>query len=162
MHPEDHSPQMKKMLNFFHKFEHVVLMILAVLSATILVVAVVRLAIYAYIIIFSKILHPVDIVYEDLNEIFGKIMTLLIFIEFMNSIIHVIRKGDLKLLVKDVTLITGLAICRKLIMLDYSAKEPLFIVSMALVLIAIGIFYFIIMKARVQKLAGPKENRETT
>lgn len=144
-------------LKLFHRFENLISIILAVLIVGILGVALVRIAVSSYILIFSNILTPTEIAYEHFNDIFGKIMTLIITIEFMNSILSVLKTGDLKGLVLDVTLITGLAIARKLIIFDYSSTEPMAIIAMGVVLTAVGIFYFLIRINTLSKYLSRKE-----
>lgn len=141
---KDSKSPIDKLLRLFHHFEFFISIILAILISGILGVAVIRIAVYSYLLIFSEVLTPTNIDYVAFNDIFGKIMTLLITIEFMNSILHVLKTGELKQLVKDVTLITGLAVARKLIIFDYSNSEHMQIIAMAIVLVSVGIFYFFI------------------
>ena len=151
----DKSP-INKIVGMFQRFEYFVSILLAVLLAAILCVAVMRVAIFSYLLIFSKIVTPTEILYEDFNNIFGKILTLFITIEFMNSILRILRTGELKRLVVDVTLITGLAITRKLIILDYSNTDHMTIIAMGIVLVSVGIFYFLV---RIETLSKYLRNK---
>lgn len=153
---ENNKTLIDKILKLFHSFENFISIILALLIVGILGVALVRIAVSSYQLIFSNILTPTEIVYEHFNDIFGKIMTLLITIEFMNSIISVLKTGNLKILVQDVTLITGLAIARKLLIFDYSQTGHMTIIAMGVVLMAVGIFYFLI---RVDTLSKKLPNK---
>ncbi len=78
------------------------------------------------------------------SDIFGKIINLLISIEFMTSIVKVLKTHEVRILILDVSLITGLAICRKLIIFDYEHSDGHLIIGMALLLIGLGIFYFLV------------------
>ena len=156
---KDTKSPIDKLLKLFHYLEYGISIILAIIIAGILAVAVVRIAVYAYLLIFSQLLTPTNIDYGAFNDIFGKIMTLLITIEFMNSILHILKTGELKQLLKDVTLITGLAIARKLIIFEYTTAEPMTIIAMGIVLVSVGIFYFLIRVDTLSKYMR-KGNRE--
>ena len=156
---KDTKSPIDKLLKLFHYLEYGISIILAIIIAGILAVAVVRIAVYSYLLIFSQLLTPTNIDYGAFNDIFGKIMTLLITIEFMNSILHILKTGELKQLLKDVTLITGLAIARKLIIFEYTTAEPMTIIAMGIVLVSVGIFYFLIRVDTLSKYMD-KGNRK--
>jgi uncharacterized membrane protein (DUF373 family) len=147
-------------IGLFQRFEYFISLILAVLIALVLVVAVIRVAIYSYHLIFSKVLTPMLIVYDDFSILFGQIIALLIIVEFMNSILSVLKTRDIKRLVKDVILITGLAISRKLIILDYSSAEYMSIIAMGILLISIGVFYFLICLESFSKNLSVKTKKK--
>jgi uncharacterized membrane protein (DUF373 family) len=94
---------------------------------------------------------PEEISCEDYQLIFGKIMTLLISLEFMTSIIKVLKTHNVRTLNKDVVLITALAIARKLIIYDYDKAAPLSILTLGALLIAIGILYYLINRDPASK-----------
>lgn len=149
-----------KLLRLFTRFEYLTSIFLSILIAGILLVATIRIAYFTYTMIFSNILSPATIVYADFNDLFGKIITLLIIIEFMNSILSVLKTRDLKRLVQDVTLITGLAIARKLIIFDYTDSDHMTIIAMGVMLIAVGVFYFLIRIDTVLKYLRNKNSNK--
>ena len=146
--------------DIFQKFEYLISIIMAVLIGGLVVVATVRIIVFTYNMVFSKAFFPTSIKFEDFNELFGMIMTLLIIIEFMNSILSVLRSRELKGIVKDVSLITGLAIARKLIILDYTQTEPLTVLAMSGVLVAVGVFYFLVKVETISKLTSNRQKKE--
>ena len=156
---KDTKSPIDKLLKLFHYLEYGISIILAIIIAGILAVAVIRIAVYSYLLIFSQLLTPTNIDYGAFNDIFKKIMTLLITIEFMNSILHILKTGELKQLLKDVTLITGLAIARKLIIFEYTKAEPMTVIAMGIELVSVGIFYFLIRVDTLSKYV-PRGNRE--
>ena len=85
------------------------------------------------------------------SDIFAKIITLLISIEFMNSIAKVLKTHEIRALILDVSLITALSICRKLIIYDFNGHDSLTTMALGVLLVAIGIFYFLV---RFHKLNG--------
>lgn len=130
--------------HLFHQYEKINILFLTIAMVTIIFVATMRVFYATYIHLINDIDQPQKIGYEDFQSIFGKIITLLIAIEFMNSIINVLHSRKLITLTKDVILLASLALCRKLIVLDYAHEEALHIIALGLVLIALGLLYFLI------------------
>ncbi len=69
-----------------------------------------------------------------------------ISLEFMNSILKVIKSHDVGNLVLDVFLIAAMAIGRKLIILDYEKYSSDFLLSVAGLIISIGAFYYLVSR----------------
>ena len=134
----------EKIIHVFEIFEKYVTLVLAVIIALIILFALVRIGIQFYDIFIQEFDNPESISFKNYQTLFGRILTLLISIEFMNSILHVFRSHNLRTLVLDVVLITGLAVARKLIVMDYEHKEPMAIIGYACILISIGVFYFLV------------------
>lgn len=137
------SNALKSVRKWYKGFENILSIAVSALLATILMIIVFRLFYFSYILIFSKIGNLAAIHSDDITDIFGKVITLFITVEFLNSIIRSIKGGELKGLVKDVILITALAMGRKLIVMDFSATSSLNILSIGGVLISLGVFYFL-------------------
>ena len=89
-------------------------------------------------------------------------MTLLISLEFLSSILKVLKSHLIKVLVQDVILITALAIARKLIIFDYEHHEPMYIIALGVLLLSIGLFYFLIRFERPIKNSEPKKEIKNT
>ena len=71
-------------------------------------------------------------------------MTLLISLEFLSSILKVLKSHAVKILVQDVVLITALAIARKLIIYDYDDHDAIHTLALGGSLLCLGVFYFLI------------------
>lgn len=143
---EDNSKFADKISQVFVKFEKVITVVLSIIIALIIIIAVIRVGQNFTSLFLSDIFQPQDITFEDYQNIFGKILTLLISLEFMASIIKVIKKHEINSLLQDVVLITALAIARKLIVFDYDHHTPLQTAVFGGLLIAIGVFYFLLKK----------------
>lgn len=143
---EDNSNFSNKIFQIFTNFEKVITILLSIIIALIIIVAVVRVG-QNFVVLFARdLFQPQEITFEDYQNIFGKILTLLISLEFMSSIIKVIKKHDINLLIQDVILITALAIARKLIVFDYDHHTPMQTAVFGLILLCIGIFYYLLKK----------------
>lgn len=143
-----------KIFKNFIRFEKVVTILLSIIIALIIVISLIRI-IQNFIVLFAHdVFAPQEITFEDYQIIFGKILTLLISLEFMSSIIKVIKKHEIKSLVKDVVLITALAIARKLIVFDYDHHTPIQTVVFGIILLCIGLFYFLLkVKFKTKKIS---------
>lgn len=149
---EDNKPTFyDKIFSKFIKFEQFITIILAFIIALIIIIAVVRI-VQNFVVLFGHdLFQPEEISFEDYQSIFGKILTLLISLEFMSSIIKVIKSHEVKTLVQDVVLITALAIARKLIIYDYDHHTPIQTIVLGGLLLAIGIFYYLIRNDKLKK-----------
>lgn len=131
-------------LHVFQKFEQTIAGILAIFIGLIILVSILRFAQDFYHLFVLDIRTPENISFEDYQQLFGKIMTILISLEFMSSVLKVLKTHHIKTLILDVVLITALAIARKLIIFDYEHHDALTILAMGALLTSIGIFYFLI------------------
>lgn len=138
----------EKTLSIHRKFETVIAIGLSIIISILILVAFVRILVDLYARFFTDITDPGEIIFSDYQMIFGKIITLLISLEFMSSIINIIKSHSLRRLLEDVLLIAGLAISRKLIVYDYDSHEPMAFFSLGVLLLCIGIFYFLLRYQR--------------
>jgi uncharacterized membrane protein (DUF373 family) len=143
-----------KFVKFSAKAESLFSGIILLLLDVTLLVLLIRLIIISYSRIFSKISIPTTISTEDISSFFGEVITIFILKEFTDSLVNLMKRGAFIDLVKNVILVTGLAVLRKVILLDFiphaDYKE---MISMAIILIALGIYY-VAIKLGV-KLARP-------
>ena len=142
------STWQSKILNSFIRFEVIVTFILSLMVGLIVIISLLRIAQDFYLIFIQDIINLKSIVFEDYQSLFGKILTLIISLEFLNSIIKVFKSKDVKSLVLDVILIAALTIGRKLIIYDYKNIDPAQAITLGGLLISIGIFYFLIKFCR--------------
>lgn len=124
--------------------EKIVAVVLAVVIVFIVAVVLLRILLDTYNLIFLDFFAGQNNTFEIYTDIFGKIINLLITIEFMTSIVKVLKTHEVGVLVLDVALITGLAICRKLIIFDYDKDNGNLLMGMSLLLVALGLFYFLV------------------
>ncbi|MCB0397649.1 MAG: phosphate-starvation-inducible PsiE family protein [Flavobacteriales bacterium] len=147
-HDPKHSPILQRIISSFQRTETIISIILSTLIVVIVITALLRVVVNAYNLILVDFFSPEKIEFEDYTGVFGKIMTLLISLEFMNSILRVVKTHDIKRLATDVVLIAALALCRKLIILDYHGYEALHIFSFGFILMSLAIFYFLVIGRR--------------
>ncbi len=148
-------------LSVYEKFEKIICLILSFFVALIIVYATYKLGYHIFELFFKKGLDPVE--HKSFKIVFGMIMVVLIALEFKHSIVKVIADQESIVQVKTVLLIAMLAISRKMIILDIKATPAITIFSLAAVLLALGIVYWL-MRERDDRLAAPrvekKEERE--
>jgi uncharacterized membrane protein (DUF373 family) len=135
-----------KALIFFSKFEKYINYIVTAIISFIILISIIRISQKTYTLFIIDFFEPQEISFSDYQVIFGSILTLLISLEFMNSILKVIKQHDIKVLALDVALITGLAISRKLIIFDYDKHEAIEVFAFGFLLLAIAVYYFLIRK----------------
>ena len=129
-------------LSLYERFEQTVALILAWLIAVIIVVALWDLAREVVFLALHDMLDPLD--HQVFQVIFGQILTVLIALEFKHSIIKVVAAGRSIIQVRTVLLIALLALSRKLIILDLNAFSANTIFSLAAVLLALGVTYWLV------------------
>lgn len=124
-----------------------------------LLILLIRVIVISYSLIFSKILNPTSISIDDISSFFGEVITIFIIKEFTGSLVNLMKRGAFTQLIKNVILVTGLAVLRKIILLDFiphaDYKE---MISMAIILISLGIYY-VSVKLEV-KFNRPKKGPE--
>src|SRR5690348_16512608 len=106
------------LLGFYERFEQIISIILTFLIALIIVSAVINLAIKIF---FLIVLNAIDPANQDVFQaIFGMIMTVLIALEFKNSLVGVLERRHGIVQLKTVVLIALLALVRKFIIIEAS------------------------------------------
>ena len=146
-------------LGFFKNFENAVIAVVAVIIGAIIFSACITICAKFYKLFVLDFFDPHEITFSDYQELFGQILTLLIGLEFLSSILKSLKAEKVKFLVNDVLLITALAIARKLIIYDYDDHEPFETLTLGAILIAIGIFYFLVTREGVEKLEPNEKTR---
>src|SRR3979411_2069324 len=111
-----------RLLSLYQRFEHVVVTILTALIAIIVVVAVWNLSVkILFGLVLSGCLDPSD--YSIFQAVFGMIFTVIIALEFKKSLLVVAERRDNVVQIRSVVMIALLAICRKVIILDFRATD---------------------------------------
>ena len=96
--------------------------------------------------IYDKISHPpyLMLTSNDLLETFGTFLIVLIAIEIFINITLYIRSDVIP--VKLVVATALMAISRKIIVFDYKHLDPQYVSASGLVLVALGITYWLVQK----------------
>ena len=141
---------MKWFLNSYRKFESVIAVIVSLALALMILVAVIRLGADLYKLLIIDINQPTEILFKDYQLLFGRIMTLLISLEFLTSSVNIVRFHNTRRLLEDVVLVASLAIARKLIIYDYSHSQPYELFGIGFLFLCIGLFYFFLRYKRKQ------------
>jgi uncharacterized membrane protein (DUF373 family) len=131
------------MLPFIKSFEKIIIRVLVVLMAFVLLLSTVELA---WIIIKDIITPPILLLeIDELLEIFGLFMLVLIGIELLDTIAktYMAESVDHAQIVMAVAII---AIARKVIILDVKDLSGLALVGIAAIILALSIGYYLIKK----------------
>jgi uncharacterized membrane protein (DUF373 family) len=129
-----------KLLSFYQKFEHAVILVLTALIAVVVGFAVWNLVLKIMLsIIYSGRFDPTD--YNVFQGLFGMIFTVIIALEFKRSLLVVAQRQHGIVQVRTVILIALLAIVRKLMIIDMSATEEAQVLALAAAILALGVVY---------------------
>tara|TARA_R110002072_G_scaffold226960_2_gene383855 strand:+ start:8693 stop:9151 length:459 start_codon:yes stop_codon:yes gene_type:complete len=131
-------------VNIFSEFENYITIGLSVVIGFMIIMSFIRVSQQFYHLFYADFIDSKVIVFNDYQVLFGRIMTLLISLEFLASILKVLKTHEIKILVQDVILITAMAIARKLIIYDYERHEPMQTLVLGAILLSLGLFYFLI------------------
>ena len=138
-------------LNGYKKFESIIAIIVSFALAIMILVAIVRLGSDLYFILIQSLDEPTEILFKDYQILFGRVMTLLISLEFLTSVVNIIRFHNTRRLLEDVILVAALAIARKLIIYDYSHSKPFELFGIGFLFLCIGCFYYFLRYKRKQE-----------
>lgn len=127
-------------------FETIIYLIVSVILFIVALIAVFRVLVGFFELTASTIEISM-LSFENFQDFFGKVLTLLIVLELKATILHAIKKRGIKSLLLDVILISGTAISRKLITMDYTKMDPESVLAISALLTAIGLSYFLIRRA---------------
>ena len=135
--------QQFKLLSLYQRFEHVIISILTALIAIIVVVAVWNLAVkIVFGLVLSGSLDPSD--YTIFQAVFGMIFAVIIALEFKKSLLVIAERRDNVVQIRSVVLIALLAICRKVIILDFRETDAPQVFALAAAILALGVVYWLI------------------
>ncbi len=131
-------------LTLFERFEYVITLIVSLVLALIIVVALLTLLENIYQMVIAQFDGGVD--YKMFQITFGMLLTLLIALEFRNSIDAILEGKGLLVQVKIVVLIAIIALARKFLVMDPKEFEPMMIAAFALVTLSLGVVYWLLAK----------------
>jgi uncharacterized membrane protein (DUF373 family) len=142
------------MMPVIKKFQKIIVLVLVVLMAVVLLLSTVELA---WVIIKDIITPPILILeIDELLEIFGLFMLVLIGIELLDTIAktYMAESVDHAQIVMAVAII---AIARKVIILDVKDLSGLALVGIAAIILALSIGYFLIKKKEAAEKGSTHE-----
>lgn len=142
--PETDIKKYWGVMTLYERFEHIIAIILSVIISIIVILALAQLVRDVYNELILNALNPLD--HKVFKTIFGMIMTLLIAMEFKHSILTVLHRNAHIVQARAVVIIALLALARKLIILDFSAVKPEKLVALGLVILVLGIVYYLLKK----------------
>jgi uncharacterized membrane protein (DUF373 family) len=132
-----------RLLTFYQKFEHAVILVLTALIAIVVALAVWNLVLKVLLSILSTGgLDPTD--YTVFQALFGMIFTVIIALEFKRSLLVVAERRHGVVQVRTVVLIALLAIVRKLMIIDLSAADAQQVLALAATILALGGVYWLV------------------
>lgn len=122
------------------KFEYVVVLALIGAIGLISVIALMRL----FFGIFDAVFLTWDLTsYRAVPLLFGMVMTVLIALEFGNSILKHLHERSTIIQAREVILIGMMAIVRKIMIVDLSTTPPLVIAALGVVAVALASAYWL-------------------
>lgn len=132
-----------KLLTFYQKFEHAVILVLTALIAIVVAFALWNLVLKILLsILFSGGFDPTD--YAVFQALFGMIFTVIIALEFKRSLLVVAERRQGIVQVRTVILIALLAIVRKLMIIDLSDTDAQQVLALAAAILALGAVYWLV------------------
>jgi uncharacterized membrane protein (DUF373 family) len=135
--------QQWKLLSFYQKFEHVVILALTALIAVVVAFALWNLVLKILLSIFSAGgFDPTD--YSVFQALFGMIFTVIIALEFKRSLLVVAERRHGIVQVRTVLLIALLAIVRKLMIIDLSVANATELFALAALILALGVVHWLV------------------
>jgi uncharacterized membrane protein (DUF373 family) len=145
-----------KLLTFYQKFEHAIIVILSTLIAVVIIFAVWNLALKIIgTILLSGRFDPTE--YAVFQAIFGMIFTVIIAVEFKRSLLVVAERHNSIVQVRTVILLALLAIVRKLLILDISPENSQQLFALAAAIFALGGVYWLVREQDCRERAGERE-----
>jgi uncharacterized membrane protein (DUF373 family) len=132
-----------RLLTFYQKFEHAVILVLGGLISIVVALAVWNLVLKVVAsIVLSGGFDPTD--YSVFQAIFGMIFTIIIALEFKRSLLVVAERRHSVVQVRTVVLIALLAIVRKLMIIDLSATDANHLFALSGAILALGGVFWLV------------------
>ena len=132
-----------RLLTFYQKFEHAVILVLGGLISIVVALAVWNLVLKVVAsIVLSGGFDPTD--YSVFQAIFGMIFTIIIALEFKRSLLIVAERRHSVVQVRTVVLIALLAVVRKLMIIDLSATDANHLFALSGAILALGGVFWLV------------------
>jgi len=146
------QPEMHFVLRYTERFKRVIAAVLLVLMGLLVLVATAELvlAMVSWVLpgtFFSA--ANVVLTEKELLGAFGVFLTVLIALELVETVEVYFREHSVH--IEIVLLVAMIALARKFILLDPHGYEPMTLIALAVILLALGVTYYLVRKA------GPAE-----
>ncbi len=140
MQDTDHDDHIHDpLLKVAHKFEYYVILVLVGTVGVITLLAMARL----FFGIYDAVFVSWDVKnYHAVQVLFGMVMTVLIALEFGNSILRHIREHSTIIQAREVILIGMMAVVRKVMIIDLSVASPWQIAALGAVAVSLASAYW--------------------
>jgi uncharacterized membrane protein (DUF373 family) len=141
-------------LSIHAQFEHVIVLLLSALIAAVVALTVWSLALKVLAIVLQAgSLDAADsAVFQNL---FGMIFTVIIALEFRQTLLVITERQQSIVHVRAVVLIAMLAIVRKLIIFDLAGGEAIELFALAAAILALGGVYWLVRDRETRDAASP-------
>lgn len=137
---------------YFNRFELLITTGIIVLISVMILAAFWGLAVETYHLVHHGAFDKLD--HKAFQSAFGMIMTLLIAIEFSYTIMNAYMGKSREIIVRNVVLVSILAIAREFIVFEVETVSPLILFALAASLLSLGTVYWL-----MGRLAVPDEDR---
>jgi uncharacterized membrane protein (DUF373 family) len=127
---------------FYQKFERAIVYVLTALIAIVISMATWRLALTILALVMADQVNPAN--YEIFQVVFGAVFTVLIALEFKNSLLVTLHARESVVQVRSVVLIALLALVRKFIIIDVNTVRPAMIAAIAAATLSLGLVYWLV------------------
>ncbi len=128
--------------SFYRKFERAVVYVLTALVAIVIAMATWRLALTIFDLVMADQVNPSN--YEIFQTVFGAVFTVLIALEFKQTLLVTLHSGEGVVQVRSVVLIALLALVRKFIIIDVKTVQPAMIGALAAATLSLGLVYWLV------------------
>ena len=137
--------QIEKTLSLVHTVKRVFTLALMLLMLLVVSASVLELG----IIIYQELTDPAKgIIFLEIHEllhIFGFFFLILIGVELLETVEMYFRKNTIH--AEIVLMVAIIAVARKVILLDLTAYDPVSIIGLALIIVALGVSYYLLKRA---------------
>ncbi len=142
------------MRDYLEDFRKVVIFSVIVMIAFITILTLIGLAISLFNILFVDQIHIED--REDFLTFIGNFLIVVIAVELLDTLVLYIRKH--KLFPELILLVVLTAVAREVLVTDIAHTDPLLLVGIGIVLIAVAGAYYLIKRAAWEGEARGEEN----
>lgn len=136
-------------LSGYQRFERLVSLVLTIAISGVVLVAIYYLVLHVFDLLFVQTRDPFD--YRVFQAVFDMILTVLIAMEFNNSIVRTMSERGGFIHVEIVVLIAIMAVVRKFMVMDLDAIEPIKIFALAAGVLGLGVCYWLVRSGNRQR-----------
>lgn len=129
-------------LSGYQRFERLVSLVLTTAIGGVVLVALYYLVIHVVELLFVQTRDPFD--YRVFQAVFDMILTVLIAMEFNNSIVRTMKNDGGFIQVEIVVLIAIMALVRKFMVMEIESIDPMKILALAAAVLSLGVCYWLV------------------